>query len=106
VELFSRAGVGSGSPQWSPDGKRIAFDSDLERNFDIYIIQASGGKAARLTMDSADDDAPSWSKDGKWIYFESKRTGRHWQPIGAIPQSQRLRRVLTGVDRSSPSADY
>ena len=76
VELFSRAGAGSGTARWSPDGQRIAFDSNPEGNLDIYVIRASGGKPIRLTTDPADDDAPSWSRDGNWVYFASKRTGR------------------------------
>ncbi len=78
MELFSRSGRVCGNARWSPDGQRIAFDSNLEGNFDIYVIRASGGKPIRLTTDSADDDGPSWSRDGKWIYFASKRTGR-WE---------------------------
>src|SRR5262249_39617779 len=76
MELFSRAGAASGDPCWSPDGQRIAFDSNAEGNADIYVIQANGGKPIRLTTDSADDDDPNWSRDGNWIYFASNRTGR------------------------------
>ena len=66
----------SGTPRWSPDGQRIAFNSNTEGNLDIYVIRASGGKAVRLTTDSADEEAPSWSRDGNWVYFISNRTGR------------------------------
>ena len=40
VELFSQAGKVLGSPNWSPDGKRIAFDSNLEGNMDIYVVRS------------------------------------------------------------------
>ena len=56
VELFSpRAGTTCGTARWSPDGQRIAFDFDPERNLDIYVIRASGGKPIPLTTDPADD---------------------------------------------------
>jgi eukaryotic-like serine/threonine-protein kinase len=77
VELFSRAGAVAGTARWSPDGEQIAFDFDPERNTDIYVVRASGGKPIRLTTDPGYDAAPSWSRDGKWIYFASTRTGRY-----------------------------
>jgi dipeptidyl aminopeptidase/acylaminoacyl peptidase len=85
VELFSRAGAYFGSAIWSPDGQRLAIDSNVEGNFDIYVIRASGGRSMRLTTDSAADTSPSWSRDGNWVYFTSDRSGRDevWKvPVG------------------------
>jgi Tol biopolymer transport system component len=76
VDLFSQPGASAGTPRWSPEGQRIAFDFGQNKNIDIYVIRASGGKPIRLTTESGDDMAPSWSRDGKWVYFTSKRTGR------------------------------
>ena len=36
-------------PSWSPDGERIAFASDREGNFEIYVINADGKNLQRLT---------------------------------------------------------
>jgi len=77
MELFSRAGKFCGSPSWSPNGQRVAFDSNLEGNQDIFVIRASGGKPVRLTAHPSDDNVPSWSRDGQWIYFTSTRSGRY-----------------------------
>ena len=30
------------SPAWSPDGRRIAFSSDRDGNFEIYVMNAAG----------------------------------------------------------------
>ena len=60
---------------WSPAGQCIAVKSDLEGNFGIYIIRASGGNQSRLTAHSAADTMPRWSRDGNWIYFASNRSG-------------------------------
>ena len=66
-----------GSPQWSPDGERIAFSSILEDQWEIYVVSANGGKPKRLTKSSANDDEPAWSRDGAWIYFVSDRSGEN-----------------------------
>ena len=76
IQLTSFRGPNVSTPRWSPDGGRIAFDSDAEgRQFDIWVINASGGKPKRMTTDPANDGNPSWSRDGRWIYFDSFRTG-------------------------------
>jgi len=60
-------------PAWSPDGKRIAFTTDRDGNQEIYLINADGSNAVRLTNDAAADYAPAWSPDGTRIAFVSKR---------------------------------
>lgn len=77
--LFDGGAYVTGSPRWSPDGRHIAFDSragDPARagNPSIWIVDAAGGDAHRLTAGTG-DVAPSWSRDGDWIYFGSTRGG-------------------------------
>ena len=66
-------------PSWSPDGKRIAFESDRDEHgpldFEIYVMDADGGNQQNLTNDPNNDLSPSWSPDGKWIAFTSDRDG-------------------------------
>jgi len=68
----------TGSPRWSPDGSHIVFDSNIEGQFELYTVDADGGKPRRLTSNPADDAVASWSRDGKSIYFASNRSGE-WQ---------------------------
>ena len=52
-------------PSWSPDGKKIVFDSDRDGNLEIYVMNADGSNQIRLTYNPADDWDPSWSPGGK-----------------------------------------
>ncbi|MBV9268395.1 MAG: PD40 domain-containing protein, partial [Acidobacteriaceae bacterium] len=69
----------TGSPRWSPDGKRLAFDSRATGNAEIYVMDAANpGAPSRFTNDNSENVVPSWSRDGRFIYFASKRSGT-WQ---------------------------
>ena len=60
-------------PAWSPDGNQIAFDTDRDGNWEIYIMDETGGAQTRLTNDPAVDMHPAWSPDAKTIAFGSAR---------------------------------
>ena len=60
---------------WSPDGKKIVFESSAPRSSGIYVINADGSGRTHLTDDSVSDIDPAWSPDGKKIAFSSYRAG-------------------------------
>jgi hypothetical protein len=72
----------AGAPRWSPDGKEIAFDVGLGRDWResraIFLVNVDGGTPRPLVQDSYSNPVPSWSRDGDWIYFASNRSGA-WQ---------------------------
>ena len=61
-----------GLPDWSPDGKKIAFSVE-GRVWHIVVMDADGNNHVRLEDQAAD---PSWSPDGGTIAFVSWRDGR------------------------------
>lgn len=75
MQITNLMGPESGTPRWSPDGKWLAFDSSDTGDFEIYVVEASGGTPRCLTDHPAEDAIPSFSHDGKWVYFASGRSG-------------------------------
>ena len=61
------------SPLVSPDGKWLAFSSDIQGNSDVYVVPVAGGQAVQLTFHEAPDVPVGWSSKGDFIYFESTR---------------------------------
>ena len=61
------------SPLVSPDGKWLAFSSDIQGNNDVYVVPIGGGQAVQLTFHEAPDVPISWSAKSDYIYFESTR---------------------------------
>jgi hypothetical protein len=57
------------APAWSPDHSRIAFQSNRDGNWEIYVANADGTGVRRLTDDDAEDGEPAWTPDGKSIAF-------------------------------------
>jgi len=78
-------------PQWSPDGKWIAYtvsqsgaqessfiDISDDRNTDIFVVGAEGGPPRQLTSNPGPDGGPQWSPDGKWIAYTASPDPRSW----------------------------
>ena len=65
------------SPSLSPDGRQVALFQFMNRNVDVWLLDAERGVPTRFTFDSADDALPLWSRDGTRIVFSSNRNGVH-----------------------------
>jgi len=59
-------------PDWSPDGGRIAFTSDLGGTFQVWMMGSDGSGQRPLTS-VGQNSAPDWSPDGSQIVFDSDR---------------------------------
>ncbi len=97
--------TGNFSPTWSPDGKKIAFDSQRNFIYDIYVISAEGKKLERLTEGEGNNTRPAYVQDGTRIAFESDRDGA-WN-IYLMNTNGRnaiqLTRTPPGTNNSHPS---
>ncbi|MBT9139734.1 MAG: Dipeptidyl-peptidase 5 [Dehalococcoidia bacterium] len=81
------------NPQWSPDGKQIAFLSTRGDKPQIYLIPVDGGEARALTaMKQGVGGGPAWSPSGKQIAFTAC-------PAAEPPDPQKPYRVTRHIYR-------
>jgi Tol biopolymer transport system component/DNA-binding winged helix-turn-helix (wHTH) protein len=59
-------------PQFSPDGRKIAFQSNRSGYSEIWVCDADGSNLAQLTNAQSLTGSPRWSPDGRYIAFDSR----------------------------------
>jgi Tol biopolymer transport system component/predicted Ser/Thr protein kinase len=62
-------------PSFSPDGRRLVYQSDRTANNEIWLRNADGSER-NLTNQASADLTPEWSPDGREIVFVSNRGGK------------------------------
>ena len=90
------------APQWSPDGRQIAFDSQGDDYpFHIWTSAADGGPPHQITSDSG--SVPTWARDGQSIYY-TRPSGDIWQ-IRVADGRQRRMTYESGAMLAHETAD-
>ena len=72
-------------PSWSPDGTKIAFGTDRDGNYEIYVMNVDGSNLINLTNNAATDYYPSWSPEGTKIAFGTNRDGNYEIYVMIVP---------------------
>ncbi len=73
------------SPDWSPDGSKILFNSDVDGDWDVYVIGTDGTDLTNLTSGRPGDDVwPDWSPDGSEIVFSFTADGIQSRELGVM----------------------
>lgn len=75
--LLTNVGGRKGAGFPSPDGSHIAFLSDQDGDWELYLVPTDGGEARRLTDNGKDDFFTGWSPDGSRIAYQRKQAD-HW----------------------------
>jgi dipeptidyl aminopeptidase/acylaminoacyl peptidase len=65
-------------PQWSPDGRRLAYVRDEE----IWVVEADGSRSTLVAAKPGGGTEPRWSPDGGRLAFASRRRG--WSQIWIV----------------------
>src|SRR5439155_22992034 len=63
------------SPRYSPDGSKIVFISNRDRNSEIYVMNSDGTNQTRLANTPVPDAVTAWSPDGKRIVYTNANIG-------------------------------
>lgn len=80
-----------GRATWSPDGKSIAFISNISGRNNLWVVPAEGGWPVQLTVSDQRQTAPAWSPDGKWIAYQSDYDGdEQWDIFLVSPKTGKV----------------
>jgi dipeptidyl aminopeptidase/acylaminoacyl peptidase len=80
-----------GDSAWSPDGKQIAFISNISGRDNLWIVPAESGWPVQLTVSNQRQDAPAWSPNGRWIAYTSDTDGNEqWDIFLVSPRDGRV----------------
>lgn len=91
-------------PELSPDGKKIAFESDRLGFWDIWTCDVSGANCDKVTDLHGTAGRPRWSPDGDHIAFEFHPHERSEIYVAEVPGGEpHLVQTIPGADNLSPS---
>ena len=77
-----------GGSTWSPDGKQVAFISNISGRNNLWIVPATGGWPTQLTISDQRQSQPVWSPDGTWIAYISDHDGdEQWDIFMVSPKT-------------------
>ncbi|MDJ0841327.1 MAG: hypothetical protein QNK37_32755 [Acidobacteriota bacterium] len=89
-------------PAWSPDGKRLLYNSARSGQYHVHVIGADGSGDRPLTSGDHNNWGPNWAPDGKSFTFVSKRDGNAEIYRGYLDGRTPLRITRTPANEGSP----
>jgi TolB protein len=88
-------------PDWSPDGKLIAFTTLTGAGFQICVVEAKGGNATVLV----EGEDPSWAPNSRTLIYSRRAGGRQVLSLLDVPTKQvkDIPRISGSSSQSQPS---
>jgi dipeptidyl aminopeptidase/acylaminoacyl peptidase len=83
-----------GGATWSPDGKTVAFITNLSGRNNLWLVPSEGGWPTQLTVSDERQNSPAWSPDGKWIAYMSDYDGdEQWDIFLVSPKTGEVKNL-------------
>lgn len=83
------------NPSLSPDGRRLAFETEITGQPQLWVVDAAGGWPRQLTFGSEGITGHEWSPRGDWIFYSADRGGNEREGFYLItPDGIRERELL------------
>jgi len=102
-----------GGATWSPDGKQIAFTSNISGRQNIWLVPATGGWPTQVTASDQRQRTPAWSPSGKFIAYTSDTDGNEqWNVFIVKPDTGEVTKLTNSPNASqenpawSPDSRY
>jgi Tol biopolymer transport system component len=89
-------------PNWSPDGKFVAFDRMVSGHSDIYVQPIDRGEAFLVAGGPGDQFTPRWTPDGRYLAYASKHEPGTW--VYLVPSDGGKSRKL--IATNIPTLDF
>ena len=104
-KLFATRGIGGST--WSPDGKQVAFISNISGRYNLWLVPATGGWPTQLTISDQRQTAPAWSPDGNWIAYASDYDGNElWDIFAVSPKTGEVVNLTATKETSEESPTW
>jgi dipeptidyl aminopeptidase/acylaminoacyl peptidase len=84
-DLFFTRSITAAS--WSPDGKEVAFTTDLTGRLNLWKVSSAGGWPIQLVRSDDREYGATWSPDGQWILFQQDSGGDELWDVFAVPSN-------------------
>lgn len=81
-KLFMSHSIGDSA--WSPDGKQVAFISNMSGRRNIWLVPAQSGWPVQLTVSNERQTSPVWSSQGRWIAYASDYGGNEQYDLSLV----------------------
>lgn len=81
-KLFMSHSIGDSA--WSPDGKQVAFISNMSGRRNIWLVPAQSGWPIQLTVSNERQTSPVWSPQGRWIAYASDYGGNEQYDLSLV----------------------
>ena len=101
--LLISATASENSAEYSPDGSRIALQSNRSGTAEVWVCANTGNRCVQVTSLNAYSGSPRWSPDGQQIAFDSDADG-HFQVYAVGATGGSVRRLTNHAsDNAAPS---